>query len=72
MLMTATRDIEAQKQRYASELAAHTRNQWDMARQALESQKSQPKETRQQSAAPPIIARGANNARGSQGQHLSA
>ncbi|EKM60861.1 uncharacterized protein PHACADRAFT_247060 [Phanerochaete carnosa HHB-10118-sp] len=29
-------DVDAEKQRYSSELAAYTRRQWDMARRSLE------------------------------------
>lgn len=44
MVMTSTHDIDAEKQRYASELAEYTRRQWDMARRSLELAQSQPKD----------------------------
>jgi len=47
-MMTAaihdSHNIDMQKQRYSRELAAYTMQQWDMARQAVEAGKNQPKE----------------------------
>ena len=41
MIMTTSRDMDAQRQRYADELAAYTRRQWMLAQQALELSRAQ-------------------------------
>ncbi|KAH9947681.1 hypothetical protein B0H21DRAFT_737594 [Amylocystis lapponica] len=42
--MQNTRNLESQKQRYSRELAAYTLQQWNTARQALESSEHTPQE----------------------------
>ncbi|KIP11433.1 hypothetical protein PHLGIDRAFT_27915 [Phlebiopsis gigantea 11061_1 CR5-6] len=44
MIMTSTHDIDAEKQRYASELADYTRRQWAMARQSFDQNQPQSKD----------------------------
>ncbi len=73
MLMTSTRDVEAQKLRYADELAAYTRRQWDMARQSLEvngDQRTGKSSLPNGRASPSNGSRDSSRSRTSQGQSL--
>ena len=71
MIMTSTthHDLDAEKQRYANELAAYTRRQWDVARRSLELNQSRPKENGSQSDASSSSSQ-SSSTRGSQGTHF--
>ncbi|GJE87768.1 hypothetical protein PsYK624_038510 [Phanerochaete sordida] len=68
MIMTSSQhnDLDAEKQRYASELAAYTRRQWDTARRSLELNQS-PQQAQSNGAARSASDAQTSSTRGSQG-----
>lgn len=74
MIMTSTRDIDVERQRYAQELAEYTRRQWDVARRSAELSDAQPKDKPMQngSRTPGRRDSQSSSSRGSQGALYSS
>lgn len=67
-------DVDAEKQRYSSELAAYTRRQWDVARRSLELNQSSPQAAQSNGVAHASTrdSQFSDSSRSSQGQSFSS